>query len=538
MKKRVLLWAAGLVALASTSAVAQQRYLNEVFNDGQITVTNNVVYARNHQFFPPTTTFPIDSLRMRVYQPSQSADNVTARPIIVYIHTGNFLPPIINGGIGGSINDSAAVNLCMQWAKRGYVVLAPSYRLGWNPLAPTELERRVQLLNAVYRAINDIKASVRYIRKTAAEDGNPFKVDPTKVVLYGQGSGGYVALAYATLDKFAEMAIPGKFTLPSGASMIDTNIVGNINGFGGQLNVSNWPGYSSAVSMSINAGGALADTSWLEAGDVPLISFHAVRDPFAPYGNGTVIVPTTNENVVDVSGAGVVIGKANALGNQTNLDAALYTDPVSAAARSWYNQTIDYIYPAPFNTINVGSGEGLFPIVRPIRNQISIFANEGDPWTWWDSTTLTLVVAAVNQQTQGNYNAQQLHAQGLVGNPGMGRTKGLTFIDTIQRYIQPRIVNVLGLPGNNVSVKSIDRTAAAIKVFPNPATDFVTVRAIGENDRIRAIEVIDIVGKRVRTANNINEEYFSLQRNDLPAGMYFVRVITDKGEATHKVTFR
>jgi poly(3-hydroxybutyrate) depolymerase len=371
---------------------------------------------------------------MRVYQPSQTADNNTARPVMIYIHTGNFLPPVINGGITGSINDSSAVNLCRQWAKRGYVVFAPTYRVGWNPLATSELERRVQLLNAVYRAINDVKANVRFIRKTVAVDSNPYKVDPNKIVLFGAGSGGYVALAYVTLDKFNEMAIPGKFTLPNGNSMIDTNIVGGISGFGGQLNVSNWAGYSSSVSLAINAGGALADSSWLEAGDAPMISFHAVRDPFAPYGNGTVIVPTTNENVVDVSGAGVFIAKANALGNNAAFsNPALFTDPVSSYARSQYNQTIPYIYPAPFNNINTGSGEGLFPIIRPLRNQISVFANEGDPWTWWDTTQLNGYVAGVNAQTGGTYNAQQLHQQGLAGNPGMGAVKSLTFIDTIQK---------------------------------------------------------------------------------------------------------
>lgn len=538
MTKRLHLFAFIAMLLVGSTAVAQQRYLTEVFTDAQISVTSNVVYARNHLFFPPTTTFPIDSLRMRVYQPSQSADNNTARPIMIYIHTGNFLPPIINGGITGSISDSAAVNLCRQWAKRGYVVFAPTYRLGWNPLATSELERRVQLLNAVYRAINDIKASVRFIRKTVAVDGNPYKVDDTKIVLYGQGSGGYVALAYATLDKFSEMAIPGKFTLPNGNSMIDTNVVGNIAGFGGQLNVSNWPGYSSSVSMVINAGGALADTSWLEAGNVPMVSFHAVRDPFAPYGNGTVIVPTTNENVVDVSGAGVFIAKANALGNNAPFaNPGQFTDPVSTVARSWYNQTIDYIYPAPFNTINVGSGEGLFPIVRPIRNQISVFANEGDPWTWWDSTTLVAVVAATNAATGGTYNAQQLHLQGLAGNPGMGRTKSLTFIDTIQAYIHPRIVNVLGLPGNNVSVAAVARENFILTAYPNPTEGDFSLRVDAANN-IRSIRVYDIIGKEVRAIDHVNATEYTVTRDGLNSGIYFVKVRTDKGEATRKMNLK
>ncbi len=523
--------------IMSFTVSGQQRYLAEVFTDGQIGVTNNVVYARNHLFFPPTTTYPIDSLRMRVYAPLQSADNNTARPVMVYIHTGNFLPPVINGGITGSINDSSAVNLCRQWARRGYVVFAPTYRVGWNPLATSELERRVQLLNAVYRAINDIKASVRYIRKTAAEDGNPYKVDPAKIVLFGTGSGGYVALAYTTLDKYNEMAIPGKFTLPNGNSMIDTNIVGNIDGFGGQLNVSNWPGYSSDVSLSINAGGALADTSWLEAGDAPMISFHAVRDPFAPYGNGTVIVPTTNENVVDVSGAGVFMAKANAFGNNAAFsDPALFTDPVSTYARSQYNQTIDYIYPAPFNTINTGSGEGLFPIVRPLRNQISVFANEGDPWTWWDTTTLNFYVAQVNAQTGGSYNAQLLHQQGMAGNPGMSALKGMTFLDTIQQYIHPRIVNVLGLPGNNVSVEQLRKDVKMV-VYPNPTEGNFSIRTDAENN-ILAIRIYDVIGREVRAINQVNETEFTVERQGLNPGMYFVKVLTEKGEATRKINVR
>ena len=431
------------------------RYLSEVFTDAQITVTNNVVYGQNHHFFPPTTTYPVANLTMRVYQPDQAADANQARPVMVYIHTGNFLPPVVNGGITGSIDDSSAVNLCRQWAKRGYVVIAPKYRLGWNPLAATQLERTAQLLNAVYRAINDIKTSVRFMRKTVAIDGNPYKIDQNRIALFGVGSGGYVALAYATMNQWAEVSLP-KFLLPNGQSVIDSNVVGNLDGFNGVLNVNNWQGYSSAVNMSINVGGAMADTSWLDGGEVPMVTFQAVRDPFAPYRQGIVVVPTTNENVVEVQGAGIFQALVNAYGNNAPFaDANKFRDPVSNVARGNYNQTIPYIYPAPNDQINTGSGEGLWPIIRPVRNlplgpngSITTFFNETDPYTWWDSTTLTFVVAATNAQTGGTYNAQSMHEQGLLGNPGMSRVKGLTFIDTIQQYIHPRIVHTLDLATN------------------------------------------------------------------------------------------
>ncbi len=477
MRKTLLLALFLLIGMGQWVMAQGNRYLSEVFTDAQITVTNNVVYGANNHFFPPTTTYPVANLTMRVYQPTQSVDANQARPVMVYIHTGNFLPPVINGGITGSIDDSSAVNMCRQWAKRGYVVIAPKYRVGWNPLAATQLERTAQLLNAVYRAINDIKTSVRFMRKTVAIDGNPYKIDQSKITLFGVGSGGYVALAYPTMNQWSEVSLP-KFQLPNGQSVIDSNIVGNLDGFGGLLNQNNWPGYSSAVNMAINVGGAMADTSWLDGGEVPMVSFHSVRDPFAPYRQGIVVVPTTNENVVEVQGAGIYQGLVNAYGNNAPFaDVNKFRDPVSNVARSNYNQTIPYIYPAPNDQINTGSGEGLWPIIRPVRNlplgpggSITTFFNETDPYTWWDSTTLTFVVAAVNAQTGGSYNAQSLHQQGLLGNPGMSRVKGLTFIDTIQQYIHPRILHTLDLATNvtfRVNMAGLTANSAGLHIAGN-----------------------------------------------------------------------
>ena len=46
-----------------------------------------------------------------------------------------------------------------------------------------------------------------------------------------------------------------------------------------------------------------------------MISFHVPTDPFAPYNVGTVIVPTTNEQVVEVTGSYGVQQMANAFSN-------------------------------------------------------------------------------------------------------------------------------------------------------------------------------------------------------------------------------
>ena len=58
--------------------------------------------------------------------------------------------------------------------------------------------------------------------------------------------------------------------------------------------------YSNDINMAFNLGGALADISWLEDGDVPIVSFQCENDPYAPIDTGDVIVPTTGVGSINV----------------------------------------------------------------------------------------------------------------------------------------------------------------------------------------------------------------------------------------------
>ena len=57
---------------------------------------------------------------------------------------------------------------------------------------------------------------------------------------------------------------------------------------GGLEGTSGNPGYSSNVQGVINGCGALARYSWMEAGDVPLCSFHGTNDGTVTYNRGIV----------------------------------------------------------------------------------------------------------------------------------------------------------------------------------------------------------------------------------------------------------
>jgi len=536
-------------------ASAQNRYLQEVFTDAEIEVTSNVTYGTNVNFLISNLTNPanigrditeiwtnilggqtipgkfynpsdtstdvkVTDLKMDIYRPNSSADDVTDRPVIFYLHTGNFLPPVVNGSPNGSKDDSLAIHMCRSWAKRGYVAVSVEYRLGWNPLATTVQERRGQLLNAVYRAIHDAKKAVRFIR----DDASTYGVDPDKVALFGEGTGAYVALAYATLDEYPEMELP-KFTNPlSGKSYVDTAMVGRIEGFGGLLNIYPPSATSAEINAVVTVGGALADTSWIQAGDVPMISLQTVRDPFAPFDEGTVIVPTTNQDVVDVQGANVFIDKAVKLGNNDVFKDMPGVDPYTKAARAMYGKTVDYIFTSPLDKITINENlEGLFPVLRPLG--ATLLQNEASPWQWWDPQS-----PRATAEVDPGITA---HMASIGSNPDMSATKGRTYADTILGYSMPRLAIVFGFyTAETVSANNIKTMNATM--YPNPTNNQVMI-TFDHNTVVNKMIITDISGRILETPFVQNGENVQLNLEGLNSGIYFLQATTNQGVWTGKL---
>ena len=521
MKKQLhkILLAAGIFSIQA--GIAQTgRYFEEVFTN--VDKQSNIVYGTNFYFTPPVTVDPTNPqqgpLPMDVYTPA--GDTASKRPLVIYLHTGNFLPQYFNQGTGGSRNDSTAVEICNRFARRGFVSTAISYRLGWDPLNSSADVRRGTLLNAVYRAIHDAQTAVRFFKKSVAENGNPYGVDTNRIVLFGQGSGGYVSLAYNSLDSIEELQIE-KFVDQAGNLYVNTALVGNIDGTGGIVNTYNHAGYSNEVSMVVNLGGALGDSAWLDAGDNPVVSFHCPNDGFAPFDQGIVIVPTTGETVVPVSGSKYVIGKSNVLGNQESISSGVYYgDPFTQAARQRLASN------HPLLNLNPDDYEGLYPFLRP---QIAAPFQESSPWEWWDSTTVVNTVAAINAATGSSLNGVGIHLNNLALNPTMSAEKGRTYIDTIMGFSVPRMIRVLELPGfESLSIhESNNQSSNLVRLFPNPASQLFNIAA--SKGTIISYQVIDITGKTVRTQNGIKQSMATVTTEGLAAGMYLVRFETSEG---------
>lgn len=572
-----------LAMVFGISAFAQDRYLDEVFTNSQITVEKDVTYGINTNpllntslmdpayvqanaaqitaekdslqnwiatnpaniplsFFYPyaldsSTVLKVAQLKMDVYMPDTASDTIMERPVVIFVHTGNFLPPVVNGSFGGSKEDSSAVELCKRWARRGFVAIAPNYRHGWNPLAagaPGLVTRRATLLNAVYRAIHDIQYAVKGARYVAANFGNPYRIDGQNVAMFGQGSGGYVALAYNTIDKQAETELD-KFVF-GGNSIVQPAIVGDVNGDGGLINLYTDNGMSDDVDICVNIGGAIGDISWMEAGDGPFVSFHSPYDQFAPFDTGTVIVPTTGDDVVDVNGPNTFMAKANNLGLNDAYEGEYPEDTYTERARSFYGRDMDN---SPIINVNdpieipATGMEGLFTLV--VRDGNGDIEPNGSPWEWWSKSDLDALVTATNTQTGGSYDSDDINDNSLLTNPNQSASQGRTYIDTIMGYSIPRMVKTMQI-GNWESVNVDEMYIAGLDVvaYPNPASEMITFKTNNATTEITEIQLIDLAGRQVFYTNAVNSSNLEVPANQLKPGVYVGKIKVDSGEEITK----
>lgn len=251
-----------------------------------------------------------------------------------------------------------------------------------------------------------------------------------------------------------------------------------------------------------------------------MVAFHTVFDPFAPFGNGIVIVPTTGGPVVPVSGSNVFMRLVNEYGNNSSFATLPAGDPYTDRARALYGSTQTH----GSTNVTIGTNvEGLFPMVRPQWPAPAM--EEASPWQWWDPTSpiaLTEVAPGITA-----------HMASAASNPNMSGTKGRAYIDTIQGYVNPRIVCALELgPCSLVGIDENSTVAQGVEVFPNPAQARVTFSS--SQSAILSYEVFDVNGRLVRTAQ-VNNNTVVMERQGLKAGAYHVQLNLKEGRIVRKL---
>lgn len=499
-----------LSLLVLSTAAHAQRFLAEVFPSSS--KTPDITYGSN---FSVLTGAPVSQdLKLDIYQPAGATDTMQKRPLIIFLHSGSFLPAYRNGQFDGGRNDSGIVFMCESFAKRGYVVANVDYRTGWNPAGSTIDIRRGTLINAFVRGIQDVRAAVRFMRKDAATT-NTYKIDPDRVIVGGTATGGALAVNFAALVDTNQLKIP-KFQGSNGAYYVSHSAIGDLDGFGGNPalnNSGNSPGYSGRANFIFAFEAIVGDSSWIIPGLPPIVSVHRQNNPnnTQPYGNGTVSVNVGggSQQVVDVSGSGVFIPLHNADGNNACFNPNNFTDPITVKAMQ-LSGGVEGLYPVQSNTAAVT----WYDSTASVTECIAAGGPPGAPTPTIGCNAVWASYAAINNKAQN-----------------------LLYIDTFMRYVNPRIVRCLNLDGTT-SVRDASDAVRGFEVAPNPSRGLLTVRTTGTAPAITEVCVRDLAGREVHRANVGGKHSTTVSLEGVAPGIYLLSITAGSETATQRLVIQ
>lgn len=326
------------IGMAQAQSICDDgRFSDRNYFDADSIVKDSLVFGSNI----PVGQITYEDLYMDIYH--VPSDTLSERPVVMLAFGGSFLY--------GSRAD--VEGLCRSFAEMGYLAIAIDYRVG--PFFPVN-ERSTTL--AVLRGLHDMKAAVRYLYKDRATT-NELKVDTNRIIIGGVSAGAITAIHTAYLDKLTE--IPSYFTTG------DTAGLGGIEGNSGNL------GYSSKVAGVISYSGTIGDTSWIEAGDAPIIMMHDSLDGTVPFGTDTIRVQSISTHL-EADGSSSMRYRLDHLGIDYQLRVFPGSGHVSyvraADIDSVLNQTMSYIETYACRDLNTGINN-----INALNNAISIYPN-------------------------------------------------------------------------------------------------------------------------------------------------------------------
>ena len=247
----------------------------------------------------------MDSLFMNIYKPV--GDVNSERPLAIWCFGGGFF-----AGEKESFDD-----ICREMASRGYVAATIDYRLGYSnaPLLPYPFAfDDKELLRAGFRAMQDAKGAIRFMKNRAVSDS----VDIEKVFVGGASAGAITALAATFLNQESESdsTVMGNIAPANGVPPLPRPDLGSIEG---TLNLGQ---HDATVAGVLNIFGAVFDTAQIsDQKDKIIYSYHQTMDPIVPCGHDKAYwgLPFIPDNMPYGYGSCVITEHLQAIGYDEDL---------------------------------------------------------------------------------------------------------------------------------------------------------------------------------------------------------------------------
>lgn len=302
-----------IISYLSAQDCVPERYKYRVFED--INITRDIVYGSADPY--DVLDLPImQDLTLDFYEPV--GDNLDKRPLVVSCYGGAFL--------FGTKNDSDVEAWCDSLTHRGYACAAINYRLGLNPAQERSAYR------AVYRAVQDLRAAIRYLQEDPNDLG--FNVDPDNIFVEGQSAGAITAIhaAFLTAEERPVETEADALSIDEGSDLGCLDCSGN--------------SFVQPVKIKgiLSMWGAVESLDFIDAEEnTPMLMVHGDSDPVVPYGTGR---PFSSPFFPEVHGSSIMQPWLDQVGiynefypYENNSDHTVYGEPIAMTfpQPSWFD---------------------------------------------------------------------------------------------------------------------------------------------------------------------------------------------------------
>lgn len=253
-----------LMSCFSVYPQSTTRYIDSEFNYTQ-THTNQIYVTApqlNSPYLGENSTSNIN-LTMHIFQPE--GDQLQERPMLVCFHGGGF--------VSGNKEHDDMMEFCKIFAQKGYVTATAQYRLGMNLLSNTSGER------SVYRAIQDSRALLRYLRENAPT----LKISPDHIYLIGSSAGAFIGIHNLYMNKESERPA-GTYAINNFPPTLDNGPdLGTLDATG------SYTSHNSQANGVIALWGAIKHPDLIESNDpqIPILLVHGTADAIVPFALGS-----------------------------------------------------------------------------------------------------------------------------------------------------------------------------------------------------------------------------------------------------------
>lgn len=343
----------------SAQDCTSKRYKQRVFDN--IQVTSDLVYGEAIPYNALGLQITQD-LTLDFYHPV--GDNLAKRPLVISCYGGAFL--------FGTKEDSDVQAWCDSLSRRGYACAAINYRLGLN------LAQERSAYRAVYRAVQDLRAAIRYLQEDPDNIG--FNVDPDYIFVEGQSAGAITAIhtAFLTTEERPVETFASALSIDEGSDLGCLDCSGN-----------NFV-HPVKIKGILSMWGAVESLDFIDADEnTPMLMVHGDSDPVVPYGTGRpFMLPTFPE----VHGSSLMAPWLTNLGiyNEfypyiNNMSHTVYGEPIAMTfpQASWFDifeNSQQFLYtliqfddPLPSGNTTVNANES---------HTYSIVPNAGSTYCW------------------------------------------------------------------------------------------------------------------------------------------------------------